>query len=351
MNSQNQSPCTPLNCRGFGLVELMVALVITLILLAGIGNIFLGSKKSFNIQDSLGRMQENGRYAMDTLVADLRRSGYWGGNTDTTVIVGTTGTDTDTTGACTADNTDWIRMVNRRIFGKNNAVGTYACIPTIGANDYVRGDILVVRYAAPWKVGGITTPVFVNNRFYMRTSLFRGALFLGSAEADGLNDVSGAAVREAELVGHAYYIGNSATNCPTTGVAVPALFRRTMNDAGNLESEEIASGVDHLQLQYGVDEEITAANPRGDGTVNQYFDADDINDTDGADPAKPDWKQVIAARIWMLVRSECPETGYNNDNSYTMGDLTGIAEYTPDDGFRRQLYTSTVQLRNTNFQF
>jgi type IV pilus assembly protein PilW len=62
-------------CRGFSLVELMVALVITLILLAGIGQIFLSSKKSYTLQDSLSRMQENGRYAMDTLSQDLRRAG------------------------------------------------------------------------------------------------------------------------------------------------------------------------------------------------------------------------------------------------------------------------------------
>ena len=43
--------------RGFSLVELMVALVITLILLAGISQIFVSSKKSFTIQDSLARQQ------------------------------------------------------------------------------------------------------------------------------------------------------------------------------------------------------------------------------------------------------------------------------------------------------
>ena len=64
-------------------------MVITLILLGGIAQIFLGSKKSFTIQESLGRMQENGRYAMEVLTQDLRRAGYWGGNADITEITGT----------------------------------------------------------------------------------------------------------------------------------------------------------------------------------------------------------------------------------------------------------------------
>ena len=75
------------HCRGFSMVELMVALVITLILLAGIGQIFLSSKKSFVIQNNLARIQENGRYAMDVVASDLRRAGYWGGNADINTII------------------------------------------------------------------------------------------------------------------------------------------------------------------------------------------------------------------------------------------------------------------------
>ena len=327
-----------LGSRGFSLVELMVVLVITLILLAGIGQIFLGSKKSFTIQDSLGRMQENGRYAMETIITDLRRAGYWGGNTDITEINGTTGVVIDTTGACSSGNTDWVRMLNRRIFGKNNSKGTYACIPSSGTAPYTRGDILVVRYVAPWEVGGITTPSYENNRYYLRASLFKGALFTGAQESDAVNAVTGSVVRTAELVAHAYYIGDSSTDCPT-GAAVPALYRRTINGAGNMVSEEIATGIDHLQVQYGIDEEITASDPRGDDTVNRYLDANAVTN----------WDQVIAARIWLLIRSECPETGYTNTNSYEMGDLTGAGAYTPNDGYRRQLYTSTIRLRNSNF--
>jgi type IV pilus assembly protein PilW len=63
------------------MVELMVALVITLILLAGIGQIFLSSKKSFTIQNNLARIQENGRYAMEVVISDLRPAGYWGAST------------------------------------------------------------------------------------------------------------------------------------------------------------------------------------------------------------------------------------------------------------------------------
>ena len=82
-------------CDGFSLVELMVALVITLILLAGIGQIYLSSKKSFTIQDTLGHQQENARYAVEVIAQDVRRSSYWGGNADIGLISGTEGMKTD----------------------------------------------------------------------------------------------------------------------------------------------------------------------------------------------------------------------------------------------------------------
>ena len=61
----------PRHCQGFSMVELMVALVISLILMGGISQIFLSSKKSFTIQDTLGRQQENGRY-----IIECTRPGY-----------------------------------------------------------------------------------------------------------------------------------------------------------------------------------------------------------------------------------------------------------------------------------
>ena len=108
-------------CHGFSLVELMVALVITLILLAGIGQIYLSSKKSFTIQDTLGHQQENARYAVETIAQDLRRVSYWGGNADIGLILGTLGMVNDD-GNCSTSDTTWGRMLDRPIYGKNNPI-------------------------------------------------------------------------------------------------------------------------------------------------------------------------------------------------------------------------------------
>ena len=57
-----------------------------------------------------------------------------------------TGTDT-----CATGSTDWGRMLDRPIYGLNDTATGYNCI-----TNYLKGDVLVVRYAAPWEIGGIT---------------------------------------------------------------------------------------------------------------------------------------------------------------------------------------------------
>ena len=304
-------------CRGFTIVELMVALIISLILLAGVMQIYLSGKQSFDIQDTLSRLQENGRFATEAIAVDLRRAGYWGGNAQVEAIAGSLGT-ADPDGTCLSANNTWGRMIERRIFGLNDTNGGYACIP--GA-DYIRGDILTVRYASPQE----TAPADMDsNRPYLRSSLFSGRLFNGMDQASNLlNNPPAPSERTSELVAHAYYIGPSNQQCG--GAAVPSLYRERLANNGRPVAEEVAYGVDNLQVQYGVD-------TNDDNSVDNYVDAG----------AVADWAQVMAARVWILVRAECPEGGYTNTNTYTMAGVN----YVVNDGFRRQLYTTTVNLRN-----
>lgn len=62
--------------RGLTLIEIMIAITISLLLLAGVMQIFIGSKASYNLQNGLGRLQENGRYAMDTLARNIGMTGF-----------------------------------------------------------------------------------------------------------------------------------------------------------------------------------------------------------------------------------------------------------------------------------
>ena len=105
--------------------------------------------------------------------------------------------------------------------------------------------------------------------------------------------------RDAELIARAYYIRNSGQTCDYGGakVPVPSLYRvglknNPINTADNGKPdtpEEIATGIEQLQVQYGVD-------TTGDLSVDQYLDADALN-TDTTLPTG--------------TRSLLPESGYS----------------------------------------
>ena len=64
--------------KGMTLIELMIGLVIAMILLAGVAEIFLGSKQTYRYQAGMARMQENGRYTLSTVTEKIRMAGYMG---------------------------------------------------------------------------------------------------------------------------------------------------------------------------------------------------------------------------------------------------------------------------------
>jgi type IV pilus assembly protein PilW len=57
------------------IVEVMVAITISLILLIGVSEIFLGSRQAYNLQSATARMQENGRYALESLSRSISLAG------------------------------------------------------------------------------------------------------------------------------------------------------------------------------------------------------------------------------------------------------------------------------------
>lgn len=61
--------------RGVTLIELMISLVLGLAVIGGLGQVFLSNKSSYSLQERLGQLQENGRYALYFLQRDIRNAG------------------------------------------------------------------------------------------------------------------------------------------------------------------------------------------------------------------------------------------------------------------------------------
>lgn len=62
--------------RGFTLIELMIASLIGLVVMAGMLNLFITTNKSVTLSDAMSQNQETGRFAMDYLTKFIRRAGY-----------------------------------------------------------------------------------------------------------------------------------------------------------------------------------------------------------------------------------------------------------------------------------
>jgi type IV pilus assembly protein PilW len=62
------------NQVGISLIEIMIALLIGVFLIGGLMQMFINSKQTYKLQDTMSRLQENGRFAVDFLVHDMRGS-------------------------------------------------------------------------------------------------------------------------------------------------------------------------------------------------------------------------------------------------------------------------------------
>ena len=56
---------------GFTLIELLVATTLGLLLLAGIGTLFVSTSRSYRENERIAGMQDQARFAMSTLSRDL----------------------------------------------------------------------------------------------------------------------------------------------------------------------------------------------------------------------------------------------------------------------------------------
>jgi type IV pilus assembly protein PilW len=61
---------------GVTLLELLISMSLGLLLLVGIGTIYVGSNQTYRVQEQNARIQESGRYALDVIGRSLRHAGY-----------------------------------------------------------------------------------------------------------------------------------------------------------------------------------------------------------------------------------------------------------------------------------
>jgi prepilin-type N-terminal cleavage/methylation domain-containing protein len=76
LEEKNMRMESPFNKKGITLIELLVALVISGIVIAGIYRLFVVQSRAYTVQDQVAEVQQNIRTTMEILLRDLRMTGY-----------------------------------------------------------------------------------------------------------------------------------------------------------------------------------------------------------------------------------------------------------------------------------
>ena len=66
----------PLQLRGFTLIELMIGLGVASILMTGISQVAIAAGASYQLQQNLGALHDNARFAIDTIQKEVRGAGF-----------------------------------------------------------------------------------------------------------------------------------------------------------------------------------------------------------------------------------------------------------------------------------
>ena len=312
---------------GLTLVELMVALAIGSFLMIGAIQIYNQSRQAFVVNESIARVQETAQFAMDTIEADLRMASNWGRNSRGLAVEGRSIIgDANPNGLPQPANNcavDWVLNFALPIDGTNNGYGL-ACAATGG--NQANSDVITIRRAS---VGA--TPLEVG-RLQIQTTRIQGEVFADGAIPSGFTAADSATHN---LIVTSYYV--SPTSTLINGV--PTLRRHRLIGGGaagpRIVDEEVAPGIENLQIQFGIDVDQ-------DNTVDRYVNPGNAIYNPNAAGYIPG-ARVMTARIWMIVRGVNIEPGVQDDRDYGPGDVNlGV----PNDSFRRMQVSKTILLRN-----
>ncbi len=397
--------------RGLSLIELMVGILISSILLLGMYQIFSASRVTFQMQEGLSRVQENGRFAMDYLQRSVRMVGFMGcgsdiGRANQTSFVNHLSDTTGSMPAGTGAEYRFQRPIEAYTAGSMTATADFTATAASADPPLANTDVLVLRILSEESVPVIaldkaagnlqvvvrvandTSPIFTagaSNAIYAMQNcrsadVFQAKLNTTNLVIDGLTSpnvyrdpsvidcsnnsggcpwdfrISNAFLNAKPLVGpsllngeihRAEYLGLYVRNNGSTP-AVPSLYVRRFVRAGAATGlapvgnpEELAEGVETLLLRFGVDTD-------GDNVIDAYRTAAQvINGVVGDDALDNAWRQVVSVRVGVLARSS-ERAGVSGQvaGAARTYNVLGTTVTPPDDGRMRQVYETTIAVRN-----
>lgn len=350
---------TPRYQMGLSLIELMVAMLISLLLLGGVLQVFLSSKDLYRTNTAVARVQEGGRFATEFLTFDIRQAGYKGDCLTPPLIH-----LDETSPEYQADLFDmsiairgWEGDTNTTLLDsrleKTDAVlvkhAGQASGATAGNNTTISAETIPLNQKGNIPSGSIVLAADSKgcDLFQKTNNTDSNSLTRGNGGSPG-NDKGNAKqnwtheydqnMQILMLQSFIYYLDKNIAG-------MPSLYRLNANN-GAPTAEELVEGVIDLQVTYGIDND-------GDRQADAYVKAGTNN---LAAAGEGNWSKVVSARVSLLVVST--ETNVlDQAQQFTYPAAAGITKeddfaiydngvVTLKDNRVGQVFTTTVAIRN-----
>lgn len=323
--------------RGLTLVELLVAMAVSLLVILAAGAALLAGRRGAETVDVAGQLRDNGRFASEIIqrlvvqtgFEDLESAGQPYANSPMSFVTQNEGVPP-------------IEALRPNLQGYNNATPS-STDPLNAANLNATGgsDTLILQYQA------------------VKGDLSAAALAGSTASADGsMIDCAGnaptesAANRDDRIVSVLYV--------STDAQGEPSLMCMTRNNStGNFTSTPLVRGVESFQVLYGVDNVKPGEVPVGDVTSvpGRYLRADQLTVAGDTNATYTNWRRVRSLRIGLVLRGAAnsgqetvSQTLYPLGSAdYSSSADTG-SQFAVNDNRLRQVVTFTVLLRNCQNQ-
>lgn len=317
--------------RGLTLIELMVGLTLGMIVATALLTLFANaSRNGSNLQRASTHI-ENGRYAVELLREDLQMAGYYG---ETPTAASTWQVPdpcaTDPAGAFVASPLALPTPVRG-----HRPADMPTCLT--GRDLLTDADAVVVRRVdvTPVAVAGLPLG---GRQYYLQHSLCssdpvsQAFVFARTAADFTAHDRGCTAANTARAYLSRIYFVATCNVCSGSGDGMPTLKRLDL--VGNtLVETALVEGVETLRIEYGFDTD-------GNGSADTFLT------TTAAAGAASLWENVVALNLHMVVRSTERVAGSTlaRAQTFQLGGLGSVS--TPNDGYVRRAYSTTVRLIN-----
>jgi type IV pilus assembly protein PilW len=366
---------------GFTLVELMIAMTLTLLIVVGMIAVFLNVSRTNNEMAKVNRQIENGRFAIMLLESDIVHAGYWEGRLPKYDDYSATGVPddapTDVPAPCLAYTpANWTGAYKDNLLGI--PIQSYDDVPTgcssVVVNKKANTDVLVVRHAETCLPGTSNCEADTAGKLYFQSSLCSTQLPSNYELSDAgfvtmMKKDCVTASQKRKFISSIFYIRDYAV---TVGDGVPTLVRSQFDLSGGALAHQAAvpliEGIEGFRVEFGIDSlsktgaavDYSAAvnwvdplnrntpTNRGDGIP----DGDFIRCTTAAPCTAAQLTNVVAAKLYVLARSNETSPGYADAKTYTLGSTTlgGVTSTSDarylDPRYKRHLFTTTIRIAN-----